>query len=92
MRSMFDHPERHRRHRRRQERFRPPQPRTPALVGSSRTPLPSVPPRCSPSKPCLAEHHRQDATAEKSGEGPGCNLFFSLEGVFASLPEYRSEL
>ena len=61
-------------------------------MGVPRTPLSHAPPRCSPGKPCLAEHHRLDATAEKAGEGPGCNLFFSLQGVFASLPEYRSEL
>ena len=51
-----------------------------------------APPHCSPGKPCLAEHHRQDATAEKASEGPGCNLFFSLEGVFASFPVFGSEI
>src|SRR6185369_7156383 len=50
------------------------------------------PSRCSPDKPYLAEHHRQDATAEKAGEGPGCNLFFSLKGVFARIPVFVSEL
>ena len=60
-------------------------------LNSSRTPLPNVPPRCSPGKPCLAEHHWQDATAEKAGEGPGYN-FFSLKGVFARFPVFVSEL
>ena len=85
-------PELHRRLRRRQPRFRPPLTRTLALVGSSRTPLPNVPPHCSPGKPCLAEHHQQDATAEKVGEGPGCNFSFSFEGLNASFLEYDSEL
>jgi hypothetical protein len=49
-------------------------------------------PRCSPGKPCLVEHHRQDATAEKAGEGPGCNFSFSFKGLAASFTEFGSEL
>ena len=49
-------------------------------------------PVAAPGKPCLAEHHRQDAAAEKAGEGPDCNLFFSFKGVFARIPVYDSEL
>src|SRR6185369_1423448 len=54
--------------------------------------LSHAPPRGSPGKPCTAEHHRQDATAEKAGEGPGCNFFFSFKGVSASFPVYTSEI
>ena len=78
----------------RQPRFRPPLTRTPALVGSSRTPLSNMPPHCSPDKPCLAEHHRQDATAEKAGEGPGCNFFFFVRGCvckFSRVKQWTSK-
>ena len=61
-------------------------------LNSSRTPLPNVPPRCSPGKPCLAEHHRKDATAEKASEGHGCNFSFLVKGLFASFSEFGSEL
>ena len=66
--------------------------RTSTRVGVPRPPLSHAPPRCCPGKPCLAEHHRQDATAEKAGKGPGCNLFFSFEGVFASFLGLSSEI
>ena len=66
--------------------------RTPTWVGVPRPSLSHAPPRCSPDKPYLAEHHLQDATAEKAGEGPGCNLFFSLKSVCARFPVYVSEL
>ena len=72
--------------------FRPSSTRTAARVGVPRSLLSHAPPRGSPGKPYLAEHHRQDATAEKAGEGPGCNLFFLFEGVFARFPVYVSEL
>jgi hypothetical protein len=49
-------------------------------------------PHCSPGKPCLAEHHQQDATAEKAGEGPGCNFSFLFKGLAASFTEVGSEL
>src|SRR6185436_2533027 len=67
-------------------------PRTPTRVGVPRSLLSHAPPRCSPGKPCLAEHHRRAAAAEKAGEGPGCNFFFSFKGVFASIPVYTSEI
>ena len=38
------------------------------------------------------EHHRQDATAEKAGEGRGYNFSFSDKGLGASFSEFGSEL
>ena len=80
------------RHQRRRARTRALDARTSTRVGVPRSFLSHAPPRGSPGKPCTAEHHRQDATAEKAGEGPGCNFFFSFKGVSASFPVYTSEL
>ena len=80
------------RHQRRRARTCAPNARTSTRVGVPRSFLPHAPPRGSPGKPCTAEHHRQDATAEKAGEGPGCNLFFSFKGVSARFTVYTSEL
>src|SRR6185312_13456227 len=76
----------------RRAHLRPSSTRTATRVGVPRSLLSHAPPRGSPGKPCLAEHHRQDATAEKAGEGPGCKFFFSFKGVSASIPVYGSEL
>jgi len=51
-----------------------------------------VPPSHNTGKPCLAEHHQQDAAVEKDGEGSGCNFSFSFEGLNASFSEFGSEL
>src|SRR6185312_13951364 len=91
------HPQRRRteqptRHQRRRARTRAPNSRTSTRVGVPRSLLSHAPPRGSPGKPCTAEHHRQDATAEKARKGPGCNFFFTFKGVSASFPGYTSEL
>src|SRR6185312_273051 len=80
------------RHQRRRARTRAPNTRTSTRVGVPRSLLSHTPPRGSPGKPCIAEHHRQDATAEKAGEGPDCKFFFSFKGVSASIPVYIREL
>ena len=80
------------RHWRRRARIRASNPRTPTRVGVPRSLLSHAPPSCSLGKPCLAEHHRRAAAAEKAGEGPGCKFFLSFKGVSASIPVYTSEL